>query len=108
MVATPLTSAFECSLDEAKEQWKTWTGVLKDDLPIEHCLGNHDICGNEVGKKLALETLRIEPYRSFNKNGWHFIILDSTFVDGRTYQAKLDDEQFRWLVDDLKEARKCQ
>ena len=56
------------------------------------------------GKKYALEMMKLSSrYRSFNMNGWHFIILDSTHVndDGTWYVAKLDEEQMDWLQKDL-------
>ena len=44
-----------------------------------------------------------KPYRSFDKAGWHFIVLDSiqTKADGAWYTCTLDDEQFNWLEQDL-------
>lgn len=98
-----------------KTQWDIFTSVLKanNSLPVEHCLGNHDVWGwndiakyekeSKFGKKWALEALELEkPYRSFDRAGWHFIILDSTHrTSGNGYTARLDEEQFEWLVDDL-------
>lgn len=98
-------------------QWDVFQSVLRNncDLPVEHCLGNHDVWGwnipaqtkNETlfGKKFAMDRLELtRPYRSFDRFGWHFIILDSTHakLDGSAgYIARLDDEQFEWLADDL-------
>lgn len=56
------------------------------------------------GKRYALDMMQIEKrYRSFDLNGWHFIVLDSTHLkaDGSWYTAKLDQEQFDWLKNDL-------
>src|SRR5688500_5207176 len=67
------------------KQWKVWDNVLKNEcgIPMENCIGNHDVWGagekNDLlyGKKWALDTLSLDrPYRSFDKAGWHFIILD--------------------------------
>ncbi|HPF40402.1 MAG TPA: metallophosphoesterase [Phycisphaerae bacterium] len=97
-------------------QWNLWKQVLKDEcsLPIEHCIGNHDVwgwtksksgcTGNEdlYGKKWAVDEFGISNrYRSFDRAGWHFIVLDSTFPDGEGYKARLDEAQFVWLADDL-------
>jgi 3',5'-cyclic-AMP phosphodiesterase len=89
---------------------------------MESVLGNHDIFGwnkkksgakgddAKYGKAWALETLGLsKPYHSFDKNGWHFVALDSvqpTGADGSEegkdiYLGKIDDEQFEWLVADL-------
>lgn len=96
----------------AKEQADLFKRVLKAEcsLPIEHCLGNHDIWGLE---KIASATKGTEPnwgkawgmdflglnnrYRTFDRNGWRFIVLDSVTMGNDTYVGKLDEEQFAWL-----------
>lgn len=103
--------------DRVQKQWDIYLNVLKEnaDVPVEHCLGNHDVWGwsnrskysseSKFGKVWAMELLKMEkPYRSFDKAGWHFIVLDSTHPtkdNGNGYIARLDDEQFEWLKDDL-------
>lgn len=103
--------------DKVQKQWDIYLNVLKEnaDIPVEHCLGNHDVWGwgnrskysseSKFGKTWAMELLQLQkPYRSFDKAGWHFIILDSTHPtkdNGNGYIARLDDEQFEWLKDDL-------
>ena len=104
------------SLGATKErvevQWKLWHEVWKKEnaLPIEYCIGNHDCWGMGeksdplYGKKYALEKMRLDkPYRSFDKAGWHFIVLDSIHpkLDGGWYTIRLDEEQFAWLESDL-------
>lgn len=42
-----------------------------------------------------------KPYRSFDRGGWHFIVLDSVSPQGDGYVGKLDDEQMEWLRADL-------
>src|SRR5690606_6830336 len=105
------------SHDRTKLQWKVWNDVWKKEcsVPVENCIGNHDIwgwakkdsgaTGNEVdyGKAWAMEALGLEkPYRSFDRLGWHFIVLDSV-QEGkdRLYDGRLDGEQFDWLKEDL-------
>ena len=99
-----------------------WRHVWKTEcsLPVEHCVGNHDVWGWDRkdskttgaepgwGKRWALDLLGLDrPYRSFDRAGWHFIVLDSVHrsdKDGE-YVARLDDEQFQWLEADLRATR---
>jgi 3',5'-cyclic-AMP phosphodiesterase len=101
--------------DRVRAQWDLFDRVLKANtsVKVESCLGNHDIWGwaeivkykSEAGfgKVYALDRLELDrPYRSFNRAGWHFIILDSTHRKrGNGYIGKLDEQQFEWLKDDL-------
>ena len=94
--------------------WELWVKTLKDNnsMPVEHCLGNHDIWGwhkkksgttgeeAKWGKRWALDVLGLEkPYRTFDKAGWKFVVLDTVFPEGEAggYIGKLDEEQFAWL-----------
>jgi 3',5'-cyclic AMP phosphodiesterase CpdA len=98
-------------------QWELWQKILKAEcsLPVESCIGNHDVwgwnkqksktTGDEplYGKKWAMEMFGVDsPYRSFERAGWRFIILDSVFPEGEGYQGRLDDAQFAWLESELK------
>ena len=93
-------------------QWSIWQNAFKQDnsLPIEYCIGNHDCWGFGqkedplYGKKYAMEKMHLSmPYRSFDKAGWHFIVLDSIQpkTDGSWYTCMLDEAQFNWLQKDL-------
>lgn len=107
--------SFNADQARTQTQWDVFTRVLKAnvDVPIEHTVGNHDVWGwghpdlyqkePKYGKAWACEVLELEkPYRSFDRAGWHFVVLDSTHTDGgRGYKARLDDEQFEWLKGDL-------
>lgn len=100
-----------------RAQWDVFTRVFKNEcsLPVEHCIGNHDVWGWDrthspatgkeplYGKRWAMEALGLDtPYRSFDRVGWHFVILDSTHsTHNGSYTAKLDDDQFIWLDADL-------
>ncbi|WP_338868376.1 metallophosphoesterase [Spirosoma sp. SC4-14] len=96
-----------------QKQWDAWHSVVKanNSLPIEYCIGNHDIWGYEqaksdpmYGKKWAVDLMKIgERYRSFDRNGWHFIILDSVQLqpEGKWYTGFIDPEQLEWLKADL-------
>ncbi len=112
-----IMDALEADKARAKLQWDLWNKVLKDEcsLPVEHCIGNHDVwgwakkqsgcTGNEdlYGKKWAVDEFNISNrFRSFDRAGWHFIVLDSTHPHQDSYMARLDEEQFEWLEDDLR------
>ncbi len=98
---------------QVKCQWDTWRHMLRDhnELPLQYCLGNHDIWGlynpaksASYGKNYAMEMMQIDAvYHSFDMAGWHFIVLDSTQKkkNGLWYTAKLDEAQMDWLKKDL-------
>lgn len=116
----------DCVMDAMKQdrartelQWSLWNKVWRDEcsLPVEHCIGNHDIWGwnkkrsktsgeeAEWGKRWATDALGIDrPYRSFDRGGWHFVALDSIHPFRDAYTARLDDRQFEWLASDLAKA----
>jgi 3',5'-cyclic AMP phosphodiesterase CpdA len=108
---------FGADAPRAKVLADLWRRVWKAEcsLPVEHCVGNHDIwgwdrkesgtAGNEPlwGKKWALDLYGLSrPYRSFDRAGWHFIVLDSMTPAADGYVGKLDDAQFAWLAADLR------
>ncbi|MCI0364583.1 MAG: metallophosphoesterase [Phycisphaerales bacterium] len=110
--------SFEADDARAQLLWGLFRKILADEcsLPVEHCVGNHDIwgwnkirsgaTGNEpnFGKQRALDNLGLAmPYRSFDLPGagWRCIVLDSTFPDPTGYKARLDEPQFDWLTREL-------
>jgi Icc protein len=112
--------SFEADNERTQLLWDLWRKTLKQEcsIPLEHCIGNHDIWGGNkrksgttgdepnYGKKRAIEMLELpDRYRSFDRNGWHFIVLDSTQPQGDGYKAYLDEQQFQWLADDLKSTK---
>jgi 3',5'-cyclic-AMP phosphodiesterase len=86
-------------------------------VPVEHCLGNHDILGfcrskaeltgtePDFGYARPLAELKLASrWRSFDRNGWHFVVLSSVEADPDnecSYLAKLNPEQRAWLEADL-------
>ena len=86
-------------------------------VPVEHCLGNHDIFGfcrskadltgdeADFGYARPLAELKLASrWRSFDRNGWHFVVLSSVEPDPDnecSYLAKLNDAQRAWLEADL-------
>jgi Icc protein len=73
------------------EQWKLMKGIMASEcsIPVNYCLGNHDIWWNEndkgqalYGKKYSMDKLHLsKPYYSLSKNGWKIIVLDSVHLD---------------------------
>jgi Icc protein len=108
--------------------WKLWTTTLASEckLPVAYCLGNHDVWGWDKpdsktngseprwGKKWWSEiTQQPRTYRAFMAPGsipgagpsatsnWKIIILDSIQPFERSYEGRIDDEQFAWLEGEL-------
>jgi len=106
----------ETDLDRTRLQWDLWRKVKSAScsLEVRSVVGNHDVwgwtkaraktTGEEplYGKKLACEEFgRALPYESFDRGGWHIVLLDSTFPHEQSYIGKLDDAQWEWLEKDL-------
>lgn len=104
----------ETSREQADAQYDLFDRSLEGiDLPIHHTIGNHDCLGvAETGvvpvtdplfgkeyfrRRFGLERLNY----SFDHEGWHFVILDTIGIQGRSYRGWVDEEQIAWLDDDL-------
>lgn len=114
-----IMDAYDQKFDRASELWKLFAKTTRNEnsLPIHYCLGNHDLWGwnksrsgtrgDEAGwgTGMALDTLEMaKPYHSFDRGGWHFVVLDSVRHDTddvNGYVGGLDDAQFDWLKADL-------
>ena len=111
-----IMDAFEADRARTTLQWELWRKVKADSCSIEmQCvIGNHDIwgwkkttantTGNEplYGKQWACDEFgRDLPYKSFDRAGWHIVLLDSIFPFEETYIGKLDEAQWEWLESDL-------
>ena len=82
-------------------------------IPIEHVIGNHDVLGRAessgvmtadplYGKKAFEQRFNAKTYRSFNRSGYHFIVLDSIQITPeREFDAMIDPAQIAWLKSDL-------
>lgn len=89
--------------ERVKEQWDIWKSLRKEFLEYEvhSCLGNHDMWWAAPskedamhGKDYVVKQLEIPGrYYSFNKKGWHFVILDSNNKNA----GSLDSAQREWL-----------
>ncbi len=89
------------------------TALAPIQVPIHHTIGNHDCYGvyessgispddPMYGKELFRQRLGLEStYRSFDHEGWHFVILDTIGLEERHYIGHVDAEQLAWLADDL-------
>ncbi len=85
-------------------------------LKVHHVLGNHDIFGiypesgtpgtdPDYGKKMFSNRFGPTNY-AFDHKGHHFIVLDSVGITpDHHYEARIDDEQLRWLAADLAKQR---
>ncbi|MCG9895045.1 MAG: metallophosphoesterase [Fimbriimonadaceae bacterium] len=111
-----IMDAFRQEADRTKAQWDIFSRVVRNHCrtPHESVIGNHDVWAYgfgdkhksdpRFGKVWPMEVLGLEkPYRTFDRAGWRFIVLDSTFREGTGYKARLDDEQFEWLKGVLKD-----
>lgn len=93
--------------ERVNEQWKIWQHCRSEikDYELHSCLGNHDMWWAApdkqdamYGKDHVVKQLGMPGrYYSFDKKGWHFIILDSNNKSA----GSLDDEQRSWLENDL-------
>jgi 3',5'-cyclic-AMP phosphodiesterase len=112
--------SLETDKPRVEAQWEAFRSVLDSEckLPIVHALGNHDVWGWGIadkslekdplyGKGMALEKLGLQNrYYSFDRAGWHFIVLDSTHLRNKVsnypYIGQLDDEQRAWFLSDVR------
>lgn len=106
-------SIMDASYDNVKreqvtELWSIWDRCIETAKPyaVYSCLGNHDMWWKApseqdemYGKPYVVKRLKIPArYYSFTKKGWHFVILD-----GNNDKISLDEEQFKWLENDLQQ-----
>jgi 3',5'-cyclic-AMP phosphodiesterase len=82
-------------------------------MPMYHTIGNHDAFGvlaasgiaptdPAYGKKMYEDRMG-KTYYSFDRKGYHFVVLDSIQpTPDRMWQAAIDDAQLEWLRGDLK------
>ena len=84
-----------------------------DGIPVEHVIGNHDVLGRVpasgvalsdplYGKKAFEQRFSAKTFRSFDRAGYHFILLDSIQITPeREFDAMIDPAQLAWLKSDL-------
>ena len=114
-----IMDALDATKERTQTQFSLFQNILKKEnsLPVHHCIGNHDVWGwflktkageeqdRLYGKVWVVEELQMpKRYYRFTQNKWHFIVLDSTQNNpAGGYIGKLDDEQFTWLENELKQ-----
>ncbi|MFT3683799.1 MAG: metallophosphoesterase [Phycisphaerales bacterium] len=104
----------------SRVEWDLFKKVLKDNvdpkMPILHAIGNHDVFGRDktkskatgkepfYGKRWFMENFGYErTWRSFDRGGWHFVILDSITLheDQMGFTLRIIGDQLDWLKEDL-------
>ncbi len=98
----------------AELQFDLFNEAMKPlDMPVVSVVGNHDVFG--WGNKCCLagdplygkamfeeKVLRTSSYRSFDRGGYHFVLLDSIQAGKkRSWRSVIDDDQLNWLANDL-------
>jgi Icc protein len=111
-----IMDGFEKARDRTKLQWDLWRKVKAGHcgVGVKSVIGNHDVwgwmkskagtTGGEplYGKAWACEEFgRATPWESFDRGGWHVVLLDSTFPHKESYIGRIDDAQWDWLERDL-------
>jgi Icc protein len=111
-----IMDALEVGPERVRLEWQLFDECFKTlETPVYHTIGNHDVVGwsaksviqpgeTDYGKKLFADRYGEGcTYRSFDHQGWHFILLDSIGQDPvtRDYLGWVDEEQQAWLKADL-------
>ena len=111
-----IMDALKANKEKVQKQWDVWNKVLLEEnkLPIYHCIGNHDTWGWQMtepeikndplyDKKWVVQQHKMSNrFYSFDYSNWHFIVLDSAQENNGGYIARIDEEQFTWLENELK------
>lgn len=111
-----IMDAMKATKAKTQEQWDLWNKILsaENKLPIYHCIGNHDAWGWQMtepeikndplyNKAWAVKQHQMPGrFYSFTNKNWKFIILDSAHENNGGYIAKIDEEQWAWLENELK------
>jgi 3',5'-cyclic-AMP phosphodiesterase len=111
-----IMDALDVGIDRARLEFDLFDECMKTcELPVHHTIGNHDVVGwsskaivkpdhHDYGKKIFAERYgQGRTYRSWDHQGWHFILLDSVGQNTETldYQGWIDEAQLDWLKADL-------
>ena len=109
-----ITDGFQSSAAAVEPRWDAY--LIMHSLiraPVQAAIGNHDLVAAipEDATPAAVDPRGIfrekmdveETYRSFDTNGYHFILLDSIRVIGGNlkYEGRIGPEQIEWLKGDL-------
>ncbi len=109
-----ITDGFQSSAETVEPRWDAYLAMQKSLVaPFVPAIGNHDLVAAipEDGSKPAddpratfREKMGVErTYRSFDTNGYHFILLDSVQVVGGAlkYEGRVGADQLEWVRKDL-------
>jgi len=110
-----IMDALKASKEKVQAQWDVWNKVINEEnkLPIYHCIGNHDAWGWQMqepevrndalfSKGWVVQQHKMSNrYYSFQQKNWKFIVLDSAQENNGGYIARIDEEQFTWLENEL-------
>jgi len=81
-------------------EWDTLLAMLDAlDAPVYLTAGNHDIWSDD-SEELYRQRTGHEPYYSFDYEGTHFVILDTSRIEA---WEQVEEEQLAWLASDLAE-----
>ena len=107
-------NATDAPPERVDAQWALWQRAVQtvDFAEVFHCLGNHDVLSwnaddgvAQAHKERALRELNMPArYYRFERGGWHFIVLDSCQPLAGGYTARLDQTQWTWLCEALRQA----
>jgi Icc protein len=111
-----IMDALNASKEKVQKQWDVWNNVLQSEntLPMYHCIGNHDAWGWQMtdtavkndplyDKQWVLQQHKMPArFYSFEHKDWKFIVLDSAQENNGGYIARIDEPQFAWLENELK------
>lgn len=111
-----IMDALNAPKEKVQKQWDVWNRVLQAEnrLPIHHCIGNHDAWGWQMSdpevkndplydKQWVLQQHKMPGrFYSFKHKGWKFVVLDSAQENNGGYIARIDETQFAWLENELK------
>jgi Icc protein len=109
-----ITEGFESAVADMEPRWNVYIPFHKAlKAPVQTAIGNHDLVSAipRDGSEPAVDPRAVyrstfglnSTYRSFESNGYHFILLDPVVVTPGSlkYVGRIDDEQVAWLKQDL-------
>ncbi|MBN1150381.1 metallophosphoesterase [candidate division WOR-3 bacterium] len=86
---------------EIRSEWEEILPYIRGiSCPFYFTPGNHDI-SNEIQAEIYRELIGEQDY-SFDRNGYHFVILDNSRIE---YPTDFTSKQMEWLEKDLKKSR---
>jgi 3',5'-cyclic-AMP phosphodiesterase len=109
-----ITDGFQSAITNVELRWQTYLAMQEAiHAPVQPAMGNHDLVAAipedgsapaEDPRGVYCEKMKLgNTYRSFDTNGYHFILLDSIKVIGGNlkYEGRIEPEQLDWLKADL-------